>query len=102
MRVESGSSILDDTSTLAGSVLYTGGSDTSTVQGEVQVQIIDDFNDDVLQVDEVMKQFDDTIQTHHDGEEYSLKSVSTLCSLSNVVIFTFTISYNFLYYTTKL
>ena len=76
LRFETASSILDDTSTLAGSVLYTGGSDTSTVQGEVQMQINEDFNDDDIKVDEVMKHFDNSISPHYDDEKNSNKSVS--------------------------
>ena len=38
LRIETASSILDDISTLAGSVIYAGESDTSTVQGEIPVQ----------------------------------------------------------------
>ena len=76
LRFETASSILDDTSTLAGSVLYTGGSDTSTVQGESQLQVIEDFNDDDIMADEVMKHFDNTIKQHYDDDENSNKSVS--------------------------
>ena len=80
LRIETGSSILDDTSTLAGSVLYTGGSDTSTIQGgEIQVYANDDPHDDrIPTVDDVMRHFDNSIKVHQDQEEVnSIRSVSS-------------------------
>ena len=74
IRNETGSSILDDTSTIAGSVLYAGGSDTSTLAGEIQMNT--ELSDDDIQVNEVMKHFDDTINHHYDEAEQSIELVS--------------------------
>ena len=78
--METGSSILDDTSTLAGSVLYTGGSDTSTIQGvEIQVHVNDDSHDDTVPtVEDVMRHLDNSINVHQDQDEVnSIRSVSS-------------------------
>ena len=80
LRLETGSSILDDTSTLAGSVLYTGGSDTSTIQGvEIQVHVNDDPHDDTVPtVDDVMRHLENSINGHQDQDEVnSIRSVSS-------------------------
>ena len=77
LRIETASSILDDISTLAGSVIYAGESDTSTVQGEVPVHI--NNADDDIKVDQVLQQFDDAIQYHNNANEdrNSMRSIST-------------------------
>ena len=88
LRIETGSSILDDTSTLAGSVLYTGGSDTSTIQGaEIQVYANDDPHDDrIPTVDDVMRHLDNSIKVHQDQEEVnSIRSVSSSSMYSKCV-----------------
>ena len=79
MRIETGSSILDDTSTLAGSILFAGGSDTSTLQGEIlAAQANDQLNEGSIRVDEVMKQLDSAIRAHQDEDDYSIRSVSSI------------------------
>ena len=85
LRFETASSYLDDTSTLAGSVLYTGGSDTSTVQGEVQLQFNEDFNDDDIKADEVMKHFDNSIKPHYDNADNSNESVFNIGTLTKSI-----------------
>ena len=77
LRIETASSILDDISTLAGSVIYAGESDTSTVQGEVPVSI--NNIDDDIKVDEALQEFDDAIQYHNNANEdrKSMRSIST-------------------------
>ena len=61
-------------------MLYTGGSDTSTIQGgEIQVYANDDPHDDrIPTVDDVMRHLDNSITVHQDQEEVnSIRSVSS-------------------------
>ena len=84
LRIETASSILDDISTLAGSVIYAGESDTSTVQGEVPVQdnsdeIVAEQENGDIRVDNVLQQFNDAVKTHKgsDKDKSSIRSHKT-------------------------
>ena len=82
LRIDTASSIYDDISTLAGSVIYAGESDTSTVQEEVPVHINDDESNsecDDIKVEHVLQQFNDVINYHNNDNEdkKSLRSIST-------------------------
>ena len=90
LRIETASSILDDISTLAGSVIYAGESDTSTVQGEVPVQdncdeiVAEEENKDI-RVDNILQKFNDAINTNNgiDKDKASIRSHKTSFNSNN-------------------
>ena len=83
IRNETGSSIYDDTSTIAGSVLYAGGgSDSSTIAGDAQTLASEGHNGEIMNAQEILKHLDDVIKQHYDEGEESLESGSVTHSAS--------------------
>ena len=85
IRNETGSSIYDDTSTIAGSVLYAGGSDSSTIAGDGQTLVSEGHSGEVMNVQEILKHLDDVIKQHYDqgGESLDSGSVTNSASTSH-------------------
>ena len=82
IRNETGSSIYDDTSTIAGSVLYAGGSDSSTIGEDAQTIVSEDHSEEIMNVQEILKHLDDVIKQHYDEGEESLETASVTHSAS--------------------